>query len=286
MSHQVTTFKQNLLIKANGKKLDFRTPKIMGVINLTPDSFYSSSRIKNHAHFLLQAEKMLDAGVHIIDIGAVSTRPGANDISESEELSRLIPALRLLRSTFPEVIISVDTYRSYVALAAAECGADMINDVYANNFDGSMFRIVAQLKLPYILMHMKGTPATMQQKPNYNNAVREVMSFFRKKIKEAQTAGIRQIIIDPGFGFGKTLEHNYQLLKCFSRFNRFSFPVLAGLSRKSMVTRLLDIGADEALTGTVVLNTIALLNGASLLRVHDVLEASHAIRLVEFYKSA
>ena len=194
--------------------------------------------------------------------------------------------MRLLRSTFPEIFISVDTFRSQVALAAAECGADIINDVFAGEFDGKMMEVVGKLKLPYLIMHMKGTPETMQKKPEYENLIKEIGSFFKKKIKEASRNSIRQLILDPGFGFGKTPLHNYKLLREMNFITQLNYPVLVGLSRKSLITRLLDISPDMALNGTTVLNTIALLNGANVLRVHDVKEAVEAIKMTGVYKSA
>jgi dihydropteroate synthase len=285
MRHQDTNFTSNFSIRANGKRLSLASPRVMGIVNLTPDSYFSPSRAKSQVVFLKKAEKMIDEGASIIDVGAVSTRPGASPLTEEIELRRLLPALRLLRATFPEVFISVDTFRSEVALAAAECGADIINDIFAGDFDGKMMEVVGKLKLPYIMMHMQGTPITMQQSPNYKNVVQEVRSFFRKKIMLAKKNSIRQLLLDPGFGFGKNLTHNYQLLSQLNLFSEFKLPLLAGVSRKSMITRVLEVPTAKALNGTGVIHTLALLNGANLLRVHDVREAVEAIKLIGFYKS-
>jgi dihydropteroate synthase len=285
MSSQVKVFKNNFNLKANGKSLDLSSPKVMGILNVTPDSFFPASRIKNHAKLLHLAEKMLDGGATIIDIGAVSTRPGSSPLTEEVELKRLLPALRLLRATFPEVFISVDTFRAHVALAAFECGADIINDVYAGNFDENMFNVVASTKLPYVMMHMKGNPSYMQINPKYKNVVLEVKSFLRTQIKKAELAGIKQIIVDPGFGFGKILSDNYLLLKNLKDFSKLGKPVLVGLSRKSMINKVLNIKANSALNGTTVINTVALINGASILRVHDAKQAKQAVSLINFYKS-
>ncbi|MBC7862536.1 MAG: dihydropteroate synthase [Bacteroidia bacterium] len=257
----------------------------MGIINLTPDSFYDGRKSKNHAEILKRAEKMIEEGAAILDLGAVSTRPGASYVETDEELRRLLPFLKLLRSTFPEIFISVDTYRSEIALAASESGADIINDVYAGNFDGSMINVIAKLKIPYIIMHMQGEPGNMQTDPQYKNVVKEVTAFFAEKIKALQKKKIKQVIIDPGFGFGKKLEHNFLLLKNLEKLNKLGYPMLAGVSRKSMINKVLKTSPKNALNGTTALNTIAVLNGAKILRVHDVKEAVEAIKLSEFYKS-
>ncbi|MFN6038423.1 MAG: dihydropteroate synthase [Bacteroidota bacterium] len=276
---------QKIKLTANGKVLDLSTPKIMGIVNLTPDSFFAGSRIKNHANIAEKIEKMILNGTSIIDLGAVSTRPGSFAVDEDEELRRLLPALKLVRATFPEVFISVDTFRPLVVKAASELGADIINDVYAGRYDPEMLKVVSSVKLPYVVMHMKGEPSNMQVNPEYKNVVREVKSFFNDRIKHLKSSGIKQIILDPGFGFGKSLNHNYMLLKDLKSISRLGFPVLSGLSRKSMINKVLDIKATKALNGTTVLNTISLLNGASILRVHDALQASEVIRLFNFYKS-
>ncbi|MFN5183586.1 MAG: dihydropteroate synthase [Bacteroidota bacterium] len=285
MSPQVNIFQENFHIRANGKILDLNSPKVMGILNLTPDSFYAGSRIKNHAKLLKEAEKMIDGGASILDLGAVSTRPGADPLSEDTELKRLLPALKLVRATFPEICISVDTFRSQVALASAECGADIINDVFAGSFDDKMLKVVASTKLPYILMHMKGIPSTMQLNPEYKNVIRDVNTFFSNRIAEAEKCGIKQIIIDPGFGFGKSLTDNYVLLKNMTKLLQLGKPILVGVSRKSMINNVLNIKPDIALNGTTVLNSLALLNGAGIIRVHDVQEAFEVVQLINFYKS-
>ena len=285
MSSQVKVFKQNFHLKANGKLLDLSTPKVMGIVNLTPDSFYAGSRIKNHAKLLKTVSDMVEHGASVIDIGAVSTRPGASLLSEDVELRRLLPPLRLIRSTFPEVFISIDTFRSQVALAAAECGADIINDIYSGRFDEKMLKVVSSLKLPYVIMHMQGDPASMQINPVYKQVVREIKSFFSDRIKAASGFGIKQIIIDPGFGFGKSVKDNFIILKNIKNLDSLGYPILAGVSRKSMINRILEIKPVKALNGTTVLNTLALMNGASVLRVHDVKQAVEAVRLYNFYKS-
>ncbi len=285
MSSQDTVFKQNLRLRANGKTLDLATPKVMGILNVTPDSFYDGGKYKNYAKLLWQAEKMIADGAAILDIGAVSTRPGAKEVTEKEELKRLLPALKLLRSTFPDTFISIDTFRAGVAIASSDQGADIINDIYSGDYDGQMFAAIKKIRLPYIIMHMQGTPSTMQVNPTYKNVTKEVKSFFLKKVKTLQQNKIKQIIIDPGFGFGKTAEHNFELLKGMNALLKLNLPVLAGVSRKSMINRVLKTKPENALNGTSIVNTIALLNGTKILRVHDVKEAVEAVKITEFYKS-
>ena len=282
MSLQDTNFSKNFVLKANGKQLKLQQAAVMGIVNLTPDSFYVKSRFNDAKKLLTVVEKQIKEGAAIIDIGAMSSRPGASEISEEEELKRLLPSLKIIRKTFHEVFISIDTYRSQLAYTAAEEGADLINDISAGEMDKAMMRVVAKTKLPYCMMHIKGKPATMQQKPEYKNVVKEVKKHLEKKIKKAKDAGIKQLIIDPGFGFGKTIEHNYKLLNQLNELNSLGYPILAGLSRKSMINKVLNINAIDALNGTSVLNTIALLRGAKILRVHDVKEAVEAVRLVGF----
>jgi dihydropteroate synthase len=259
----------------------------MGILNITPDSFYDGGKYRNNETLLFQAEKMLNEGAAILDIGAVSSRPGAEEVPEDTELERLLPALENLLSAFPDAVISVDTYRSNVARTAVEAGAHIINDISGGTFDEKMFRTVADLNVPYVLMHIKGTPQNMQNNPQYVDVVQEVKYFFKKQLRKLGNTGVTEnIILDPGFGFGKTLENNYELLKDLSAFTDLGYPVLAGVSRKSMINKVLQATPDTALNGTTVLNTIALLNGAGILRVHDVKEAVEAVRLVEFYGSA
>jgi dihydropteroate synthase len=279
MSPKGTNFNSKYRLRANGKVLNLTKPAVMGILNITPDSFYDGGG--SQEEILIRAEKYISEGAAILDLGAVSTRPGAEIVSEDEELRRLLPVLKLLRNTFPDVFISVDTYRSQVALAAAEEGADIINDISGGTFDAEMFKVVASTKLPYVLMHIQGTPQTMQQDPHYKNVSKEVFNFLKAQIKKAKAAGVKQIITDVGFGFGKTVEHNFTLLKELKKFEKLECPILVGLSRKSMVNKILGIKSADALNGTTVLNTISLLNGANILRVHDVKEAVETIKLME-----
>lgn len=255
------------------------TPIVMGILNVTPDSFYDGGIRNGIAEFLRQAEKMVAEGATIIDIGAVSTRPGALPVIEEKELARALPVLKAIRKEFPEIIISVDTFRSKIARIVCNEGADMINDIYGGRFDHDMLLTVADCKVPYVLMHMKGTPADMHLDPLYSDVMAEVFYFFEHRIEQCRDAGISQIIIDPGFGFGKNLTHNFTLLAELSRFKLLGAPILAGLSRKSMIQRTLGVPASEALNGTTALNMAALVNGASVLRVHDVKEAVETVKL-------
>lgn len=281
MSPQGTKISPKYKLRANGKTLDLSTSAVMGILNVTPDSFYDGGSLSSQEMLLQRADKYISEGAKILDLGAMSTRPGSTEISVDEELRRLMPALRLLRNTYPGVFISVDTYRSLVALEAAEEGADMINDISGGTFDEQMFKTVAKTKLPYVLMHIQGTPPTMQKDPRYNNVHKEVFAFLKAQLTKAKKAGVKQVILDPGFGFGKTVEHNFTLLQNLSLLHKLKCPVLAGLSRKSPVNKVLGIKAAEALNGTTVVNTIALLNGANILRVHDVKEAMEAVKLVQ-----
>ncbi len=285
MSPQGTNFKSKYKLRANGKTLALKQPVVMGIVNLTPDSFYDGGTLNSHDEMLQRTDKYLEEGASILDLGAMSTRPGSKEINEDEELRRLLPALRLIRNTYPEIFISVDTYRSSVALAAAEEGADIINDISGGTFDKEMFGVVARTKLPYVLMHIKGTPQIMQHKPKYKDVVKEVLTFLKERSKEAARAGIKQLIMDPGFGFGKTVEHNFALLNELESLQKLKYPILVGISRKSMVNKILGIKSAKALNGTTVLNTLALLNGANILRVHDVKEAMEAAKLVEALRS-
>jgi len=280
MSPQGTNFKSKYKLRANGKILSLAQPAVMGIINLTPDSFYDGGTLASQEDILEKAAGYINEGAAILDLGAVSTRPGAKEVSEDEELRRLLPTLKLLRHTFPEIFISVDTYRGNIALAAAEEGADVINDISGGTLDQGMFKTVAATKLPYVLMHIQGTPQNMQQQPGYKNVKKEVYDFLKGQIKKAKAAGVKQIITDVGFGFGKTVEHNFTLLKELKHFEKLNCPMLVGISRKSMVNKVLGIKAADALNGTTVLNTLALMNGANILRVHDVQEAVEAVKLV------
>jgi len=288
MAHKNTFFPVKKTCNFRGKLVHIDSPLIMGIINLTPDSFYQGSRVNSHEELILRAETMLKEGAHILDIGACSTRPGAEQPDEDTERRRLFPALQVLRKNFPDAVLSVDTWRASIAKEAVyEYGVDMINDISAGNMDPDMFQTVAECKVPYLLMHMQGTPQTMQKNPVYQDVVQDILSFFALKTEElVRKYHVHDIFVDPGFGFGKTLEHNYILLENLDAFRILGFPVVAGISRKSMIHRILACTPEEALNGTTVLHTIALLRGASVLRVHDVKPASEAIRLVSFLNKA
>ncbi len=273
-------------INCKGKLLSLDEPVVMGIINATPDSFYEGHLKLNSEGILALAGKMIQDGAAILDIGGLSTRPGSTPVSVQEETDRVLPVIEAIRNVYPEIILSIDTYNSHVAMTAVAAGASIINDISGGNLDKEMLSTVASLQVPYICMHMQGTPATMQQAPVYSNVVKEVLDFFIAKIDACNKAGIKDVIIDPGFGFGKTIEHNFQLLKELAVLSITNKPILAGLSRKSTVYKTLGITAADALNGTTVLNTMALLNGASILRVHDVKEASEAIKLFNRYKKA
>ena len=266
-------------LNCQGRLLVIDKPLVMGIINATPDSFYEGSRFSGTDKILLQAEKMIEAGADIIDIGGQSTRPGSEQMSDEEELKRVVDGIKVIHQNFPETIISIDTYYATVAGESVEAGAGIINDVSAGRLDKQMLSTVAALKVPYIAMHMKGTPQTMQTHASYDNISLEVLDFFIQKKDECHKAGINDIIIDPGFGFAKTIDNNFELLKNLSIFKILDAPLLVGLSRKSAVYKTLNISIEEALNGTTVLHTIALMNGANILRVHDVKEAKEATRL-------
>jgi len=252
----------------------------MGILNITPDSFYDGGKYKNEADILFQTEKMLNEGATFIDVGAYSSRPGAAHISEKEELKRILPVIDLLVKYFPEIIISVDTFRSEIAKKTIENGAAIINDISGGKMDEKMFQTVAELQVPYILMHMLGTPQNMQQNPVYEDVTKDIIRFFSEQIFKLHQLKMNDIIIDMGFGFGKTLQHNYEILSNLALFKNLDAPILIGVSRKSMLYKPLDITANEALNATTAANTIALLNGANILRVHDVKEAVEAIKIV------
>ena len=273
-------------LNCRGKILVIEKPIVMGIINVTPDSFFSGSRAQNNDEVLRQAEKIYSEGATIIDIGGQSTRPGSAAISVDEEMQRVIPAIGVIVKKDLPVIISIDTFHSSVAKEAVYAGAGIVNDVSAGNMDTAMLSTVASLKVPYVCTHMKGTPQLMQLNPVYENVAREVLDFFIQKIDELKIAGINDVIIDPGFGFGKTIAHNFQLLKKMEIFKMLDKPILAGLSRKSTIYKTLGISADDALNGSTVLHTLALQNGANILRVHDVKEAMEAIILFERYTLA
>jgi dihydropteroate synthase len=268
-------------LNCKGRLLVLEQPVVMGILNITPDSFYSGSRIQVKDDILQKAEQMLQEGATILDIGGQSTRPESLRLSANEELTRVLSAIQLIKQHFPDCFISIDTYHSTVASEAVAAGADMVNDISAGNMDEQMIPAVAALNVPYIAMHMQGTPETMQQNPTYENVTREVLDYFIKKTEQCKAAGIKDIIIDPGFGFGKTISHNFQLLRELEVFKILNYSLLAGLSRKSTIYKTLGTTAEEALNGTTVLNTIALQKGAVILRVHDVKEAAETIKLVQ-----
>lgn len=268
-------------MNCKGKLIDLTKPKVMGILNSTPDSFFSGSRVGNLDAALKVAEQMLTDGVDFLDIGGMSTRPNSDEVSENEELNRVIPLFEVILKEFPDALISVDTYRSKVAKEAVNAGAALVNDISAGSMDGEMFSTMAELKVPYILMHMQGKPKTMQQNPTYENVVIEINQFFSEKIRELNELGVNDILLDPGFGFGKTVEHNYELMQNLNLLGFEKFPLLVGVSRKSMVTRLLNVSATEALNGTTALHMIALERGAKILRVHDVKEAKEVVQIWE-----
>lgn len=268
-----------------GKKVTFNTPLLMAIVNVTPDSFYDGGRYDTNSDILHDVEEKVKQGAHIIDLGAASSRPNAPVISESEEWDRLKEVLPQIRKNFPDTILSVDTYRASIAQRSADAGIDMINDIGGGTLDTQMFSAVAKLQLPYVLMHIQGNPQTMQLKPNYSRVVDDVKNHLKAQIKQLHDLHFHKIIVDPGFGFGKELVHNYQLLKELSAFEELNCPLLAGVSRKGMINKVIGTNPVTALNGTTVLNTIALLNGASILRVHDVNEAKQALELVSYYRS-
>ena len=273
-------------INCKGKLIDLASPKVMGILNITPDSFFDGGKHQNEESIILHVEKMLLEGATFIDVGAYSSRPGSKHISEEEELSRITPIIKLLVSSFPDILISVDTFRSSVAEQCVGLGASLVNDISAGSIDEKMFSTIARLQVPYIIMHMQGTPRTMQKNPTYDDVVKDVMFYFSKKLCELRDLGVNDIISDMGFGFGKTLVHNYELLNNLELFQHLEIPMLVGLSRKSMLFKPLDISQNEALNATTSANTIALLKGANILRVHDVKEAVEAIKIVQLLKTS
>lgn len=271
-------------MKFKGKSVDFSKPKIMGVMNVTPDSFYDGGKIKDDRALLAQAEKMLLEGADFLDVGGYSSRPGADFVSVEEERRRVIPAIELILKNFPETLISIDTFRAAIASEAIAAGAAFINDISAWDDDPVMFETLVRLKVPYVAMHKQGTPQTMQKNPEYGDAVSEIFDYLSRKLAKLRALGLTDIIIDPGFGFGKTLTHNYSLLESLSRFKKIGAPILVGISRKSMIQKVIGAPAAEALYGSIAAETIAILNGADILRVHDVLPARHAIAIVSQLK--
>lgn len=269
-------------INIKGALMDLSTPQVMGILNITPDSFYAGSRNQTAQEISERANRILEEGAGIIDIGAYSSRPNAENISPEEEMRRLRMALEILNKEHPDAIISVDTFRADVAaMCVEEFGVAIINDIAAGEMDPHMFDTVARLNVPYIMMHMQGTPQTMQATPHYDNLIKEIFLYFATKIEQLHAKGVRDIILDPGFGFGKTVAHNYELLNQLQEFSLFEMPVLVGVSRKSMIYKLLGGTPFEALNGTTALNTISLLKGANILRVHDVKEAVETVKIVE-----
>jgi dihydropteroate synthase len=287
MNFKDTLFSVKQTINCGGVIMDFASPRVMGILNITPDSFFDGGRYLAKEEIGLRVSQMLSEGADIIDVGACSSRPGAVEVTFEEEKERLNPVLGLIRTSFHNVILSVDTFRSAIAdYVVKEFGVTLINDISSGLLDSEMMPVVGSLKVPYIMMHMQGTPQTMQLKPSYQDVTKDLLTFFAKRITAAREAGIIDIIVDPGFGFGKTMNDNYTLLKDLRLFEMLGLPVMAGLSRKSMIYDTLQITPDEALNGTTVLHTLALNNGAKLLRVHDVKEAVEAIRLFGIYHNA
>ena len=280
-----TFLNRKVTLNSKGKLIDLSSPSVMAILNITPDSFYSNSRISNISEALKATEKFITEGAKFIDIGAYSSRPGAADVTQNNELNRLIPIVEGIVKEFPETLISIDTFRAKVAEESVNAGAHLINDISAGNLDVGMFDTIAKLQVPYLIMHMKGTPQNMQQEPFYENITLEILNYFSEKIETLKKLGVKDIMIDPGFGFAKTVTHNYQILQQLESFSTLSFPVLVGFSRKSMITKVLNNKSNDALNGTSILNTAALLKGASILRVHDVKEAVECIKLVERIKN-
>lgn len=286
MADKNTVFQQKSTLNVRGTLLDLSSPKIMGILNLTPDSFYDGGRNNTLTAALKKTEQLLTEGADMIDVGAYSSRPGAVHISEEEEHERMIPVIRAIIREFPGTILSIDTFRSGIARASVQEGAGMINDISAGSLDENMFKTIAEIKVPYILMHMKGTPQNMAQNTDYENITADVCRYFSEKISQLKEMGVYDLIIDPGFGFAKTLEQNYELLSNLEALKICGHPVLAAVSRKSMIYKLLDSDAEHALNGTTAVNTIALMKGANILRVHDVKEAKEVIRIVNQLKNS
>jgi dihydropteroate synthase len=267
-------------ISIGSEEIDFTIPVVMGIVNVTPDSFYDGGKMQNEKVLLSSVEKMVNDGVNILDIGGVSTKPGSQMVSTKTELERLIPAVLAIRKHFPEVPISIDTFRSWVAVRIIdEIGPIMVNDISGGSLDSKMFETIGKLRVPYVLSHIQGTPGTMQENPQYEDVIKEIGNYFSEKVKRLTKFGVEDIIIDPGFGFGKTLDHNYELLNRLDSFKVFQLPVMVGLSRKSMIWKALEISPETALNGTTVVNTLALMGGADILRVHDVKEAVEVVKI-------
>ena len=268
-------------MNVNGRLLDLSTPQVMGILNVTPDSFYAGSRMQTETQIATRVEQMLEEGADMIDIGAYSSRPGAADISVQEEMDRLRAGLRIVRRMHPDAIVSVDTFRAAVAcMCVEEYGVAIVNDISGGEMDKDMFPTVARLGVPYVLMHMQGTPQNMQQQPHYDSLLGDIFRYFARKVQQLRDLGAKDIVLDPGFGFGKTLEHNYELLAHLEDFRVFGLPLLVGVSRKSMVYNLLGATPAEALNGTTAVNTVCLMKGADILRVHDVRQAVEAVKII------
>ena len=274
-----------MIIKSKEKLLDLSSPVIMGILNVTPDSFYDGGFYDNEKKVLSQVKKMIDEGARIIDIGGYSSRPGADDITANLELERVLPIVKLIKENFPEVLISIDTFRSEVAKQCVKNGADIVNDISGGSLDSKMFEIVADLEVPYIMMHMRGNPSNMMNKTNYENVINEIEEYFKQKIELAKSFGVNNVIIDPGFGFSKTTDQNFEILNNLNILNKLDRPLLIGVSRKSMIYKTLGISPIDSLNGSTVLHTISLLKGAKIIRTHDVKEARECIQLVNELKS-
>nr|WP_319512616.1 dihydropteroate synthase [uncultured Draconibacterium sp.] len=272
--------KRNSTLHLGEKEVDLSIPVVAGIVNITPDSFFDGGKMEDEATMLKAVEKMVTDGAGIIDVGAVSTRPGSKTVSTKEELARLLPAVQAIHKAFPDVALSVDTFRSWVAVRVIdEVGPIIINDISGGSLDSNMFETIAKLQVPYILSHIKGTPLNMQEDPQYDDLIREVAQYFAERVKKLNKLGVKEVILDPGFGFGKTLDHNYELLNKLDAFKVYQLPVMVGLSRKSMIWKALDAKPETALNGTSVANTLALMGGADMLRVHDVKEAVEAVKI-------
>ena len=267
-------------INLGGELVDFTVPIVMGIVNVTPDSFYDGGKMEDESVMLASVEKMVEDGVSIIDVGAISTQPGAQLISTKVELGRLLPAVKAIRKSFPKIPISIDTFRSWVAVRVIdEIGPIIVNDISGGSLDSKMFETIGKLRMPYILSHIQGTPRNMQEDPQYDDIIKDISTYFSEKVKRLTKLGVTDVIIDPGFGFGKNMEHNYELLNRLDSFKVFQLPVMVGLSRKSMIWKALETTPENALNGTTVTNTLALLGGADILRVHDVKEAVEAVKI-------
>jgi dihydropteroate synthase len=287
MNSKDTFFSPKLTITCHGRLIDFSVPKVMGILNVTPDSFYDGGRYSSEAAIISRVASMMEEGADIIDIGAFSTRPGAAEIIPDEEKARLLGALRIIRREFPDICISVDTFRADIAeLAVEDFGAGIINDISAGNMDDRMLATAGKLKVPYVMMHMLGTPGKMPSNPVYADVTRDLMAYFADRVAAAKLLGIIDIIVDPGFGFGKTVQQNFQMLRELNLFTLMGMPVMVGISRKSMIYKTLNVSKEYALNGTSVLNALALANGARILRVHDVKQAVEAVKLFMIYNTA